>query len=614
MKRILFFERLSVFWIIYALCFSRKYDGAVCAEVTPLAAKIRELFPSDFCQNLNFSDFEESYFEAEEEGYNYGVDALYEKYAENSYFKFIFKLNADPLLECAIKKELFNRYLWKRIRAFTLLKYLAKDCTVFLIPKEGEDPSSFLSPEFLAECHFHVPQISTDFYRIISVISRYFWHLCFVFAIIPVGMLFLRNGLMKQKKQSHFQFALDTYNTGINRQKGYHEFFLYDQDQFHPSRILHVVRNRLEDSKHGHQTRAFFKRYGIHYAEINRLPVSLNFFIRRIIGDFGINGFISFIKGIFNRNNRAFCVIPALAVARTILLTEVLYETFKIDVYIARDEYAPNHVVRTAVAHKYDGSTIGFSHGDCSIRARSWNYICVDKFLLWGDFYKNLLQKSFMYTPTEIIGAGIYGLDKTYQWALEEKIPVRYQKIVGKYKIVLVCGSSFYPEEYITQELTLLFYKDAINLLSSYTDVFVIIKPKGSEFQDIPEFQHLIDENARIIVDNDSWTYRLIPIVDLVICINATSVGIEALMAEKKVLYYDVTENHDYHPYVRYDERLVSYDKETLGKNIELVLDRGLYVEKDVIDLICRTHGYQFDGCVTERFKKECCALAEKCK
>jgi hypothetical protein len=85
-------------------------------------------------------------------------------------------------------------------------------------------------------------------------------------------------------------------------------------------------------------------------------------------------------------------------------------------------------------------------------------------------------------------------------------------------------------------------------------------------------------------------------------------VGLEALMAGKKVLYYEVS-GFAGHLYARYSPLLVAFTREELERNLDLILRKGVYLESELLDRIRRDHGLCFDGHVTERFRQMCCEL-----
>jgi len=76
---------------------------------------------------------------------------------------------------------------------------------------------------------------------------------------------------------------------------------------------------------------------------------------------------------------------------------------------------------------------------------------------------------------------------------------------------------------------------------------------------------------APVILEEEVWTYDLLPILDLMICIATSSVGLEGLMRESRVIYCDESGFRE-HPYERYDPFLVARSPEGLLERVDRVL------------------------------------------
>lgn len=608
-SELLIIEAPGISSLLYAWLRRKKYEQTVYIHDTRLSGFFR---PGTWIKKLEYADIPGSFFEVGEEGYSRGLDAIAEKYPGNLYATIAQRFCGDPLYRYALKKEIFNRYTEKRMKSYTFLLRLIEDLknrSVVFVPADNEDVTAFFPEAAQQKGAWHVPPFFRIKNRIESLLASGIFYLLFPAFLAGVAAKNASRGLKLSVQKKEYPFALDIYNPGINRKKrGYNAFFLYDRGMFHHSKILHVIRNRFDNSAGAGQTREFYENYDFPYVESDTIPVPVRYYLETVIRDLVIRSIIDAIKGIFSEKNHRI-LIPALAVMKMKIDAEIFYLHYDVRVFIMRDEYSPFHIARTLVAHSAGNKTFGFSHGDDCHHSGYINCIVCSTFGLWSTYYRRHLAKALEHTKTEIIGAGIYGLDKTHAWEGEGRIPQKYREIAKNHQIILIFGSSFSPDLYITRELTLEFYKTILDLTDAYTDAIRVIKPKGDEFED-PDFKEVIRGHERVILEDSVWTYRVLPVADLVICINVSTIGLEALMTGKKVLYYDVTANR-HHAYAAYSEYLVAFDPETMKRNIHRILVDGEYIDPDLITTIRHEHGFRYDGRVAERVREICRRLAE---
>jgi hypothetical protein len=157
----------------------------------------------------------------------------------------------------------------------------------------------------------------------------------------------------------------------------------------------------------------------------------------------------------------------------------------------------------------------------------------------------------------------------------------------------------------LNREDVLAYYRDVLDITNKYQDYHRIIKPYATEFEGCSDFNEIIRSHDRVTVETSFWTYKVVAMSDIVVCVNITSVGIEALLAGKKVFYYDMTRTR-WHPYKKYSEQLVSYSPNELSRKISDCIDYNHYIDPDTQTKIKEIHGYKFDGHVVSRFKHAC--------
>ena len=613
-NRILFIENIGFISCIYLFFFARRYK-----KIFFLNSSEKLIFFGNFlnkfhysvsAQKLEYTDFPGTHYEVEEEGYQNGVDRVYDRYKENLYTKITLQFCRNDLYELALKKILFNEYTLKRIKFSIFLRKLSEKYSgapIIIFPTDNEDFISIISSAYRLQIPSHVPR----FIKIINSIKEFLKNFFGIF-LFPVLLIYpiiktVARGVKIKDNKTDFSFAFDIYDNGFLRR--YHDLIINNSKDFSLNRILYVVRNRFDNGINAKQTQQFFKRYHINYIESDKISVSLEYLFKKVFIDFFINSLIFYLKYFAHSNKNHVLIFPSISLMGMKIKAELFYERYNVNVFIARDEYSPFHIVRTLVAHTYGNKTIGFSHGDDLFHHNGLNYLVFDKFGCWGEYYKTALSKSLKHSNCFLLGAGIYGLDKTHQWVEDGVIPEKYRKIKKNFKIVLIFGTNYGINVGISKESSNNFYTTALKLTDEFQDVFRIIKQKGTEFDD-SDYQKIIHGHQRVIIDDSTWSYRLLPIADLVLCDKSTSIGLESIVAGKTVLYYDENSNWvKNNPYRSYSKYLVAHTEQEFERNINRVLKENTYLDDETIKKIQSYHGFCFDGNVAKRFQEVCLEL-----
>lgn len=616
---ILLIEELTVLSILYLLSFKKKNWTCFFIHISnrmnyvyriPFVFKLLE----KKIKKIEYADLPGAHFTAEEEGYQNAVDSIFEKNKNNIYVKASLDFCKDPLYLLALKKIFYEEYAQKRVKTFTMIKYLSEkfpNVPITFIPLDNEEIVSQLSDSIVHNSSYTIPRTINIINSSISPIKSVFFLVSFPFILILGAGMFLFRGLDWNPQVKKYNFAIDYLMAGVNLEKLFHFFLFYDFKKIHPAKSLQVIRGPLENSLNGQKTRTFFETHRYPYTEMEKIKIPVTIFKSLIFENFIFGNIHSFLKHLFSTGWKSHYSHPSLAIMLMKIEAEIFYHQYDVKVFIARDEYSAFHIVRTLVARSHGNFTVGFSHGDDCHHAAYMNYIVFDKFAVWGEFYRNHHEKSLKHSNTVIAGAGIYGLDKTYNWQLKNKVPLRYKSIRQEFKIIGIFASSFAPEIFITKELTMKFFKTVLDLTDQYEGYYRIIKQKTDELDD-PEFKELLKGHKNVIIEEKMWTYRLLPILDVLICSNMTSIGIEGLVAGKKVFYYDVTNNKDHNIYATYSDFLVAFDEEKLDRNLNRYFIEGQYLPQELIDKITKSHGYKFDGNVINRIRESCMDLLQQ--
>ena len=556
-------------------------------------------------EKLEYARFPGSYFEAQEETYLHANDRIYDRHRDNLYLRLVFSFLDVPEAEIALKKELFNRYTLRRVKTWVLLRHLSRDCPrIDFIPLDSEDAASALSspPGELPEVS--VPPPFTLLNRMRAALGN-FLPLLIPFLLLALILKVAGKGVtLATPDPVAYDLGFDIQELGLKRDRGLvnGEFFLYDEGVFHPSKILHVVRSRLEDAA----ARESLERIGCPFVEFSRIRSPLSYLLGRGVRDLMGRASLRALSVSFTADRRSFFLYPSLAVLKLAMEWEVFYRHYPVRVFIARDEYSPAHIVRTLVARRHGCRTASFQWADLSDRGDQTSHFLFDRYALWGDFYRDFLAKSLQGSGTEVVGANIYGSDTIHRMVEAGAVPEKYREIGKGHTIVAVMGSSFSPDLFVTREMTLRFYRETVEALAAHEHVFCILKPKNDALDE--ELSALAEKFPRTVIERSLHTYAFLLVPDLVIASCNSSVGLEALMAGKKVLYYEVS-GFSGHLYARFSPLLVAFNREELERNLDLILRKGVYLGTALLEEIRRSHGLCFDGHVTRRFRQMCLDL-----
>ncbi len=609
-KKILVIEKPGIVELLYYIIFSWKFNEAFYLSdvfylrkerkismklIRPLLSRLKGL------SILRDKDFPGIYYDVQKESVLNANERFYDSIKDRTAFRdFLFRFKKNPLVEVSLKKGLFD-YTSSRVRTYIFMKRILEktEGIIEFLPIDNVNFSTFISDPLSPPANrIFIPAGMRVFNRFKMALSGVN---TILYSTAIIGYLLFSRGLTTHRPEpKQYGIGLFVFNSGIYWTRPYHDTFIYGDGIFRPENILHVVTDRLEDER----TRQYYKEIESQYVDFGRIRMHYSYFIKRVLNDFYFSILSSVLR--YKRSDSYDSILskPAILTAYYIILNELLYLNYNIKLFIVRDEYIINHIARTIVANENNGKTLGFMHGDDSYLYFGNNYLCFDYYCIYGSFYENLQRSSLMNTRNiEIIGAGLMGLDQTFKCIAEGRVTEKYKEISARYKIITVFASTFDPDIYLTRELTLYFYKVVLSLLNIYDDIFIIIKPKYADLLR-DEIMKLIKETGsnNAVIENDIDTYGLIPVSDLMIVIGCGTVGIEGLMAHKKVLYFDVSNYRD-HPYRKYDDHLVALTEEEFYRNARYVLKDEKYIAPEILEQIRAAHGFKFDGHVADRLR-----------
>jgi hypothetical protein len=612
-KTVLLIEQLNFFTaLVFHFFYKNRCESSVYINVSFLfdffcrTMKRIHLNLDTGLTRIYFRDFPGTWYEQKEETGMHVNDALFEKYSENFFLSSVLKFCGDRKYSLAVRKELYNRYTLNRVKTFVFLKRLSqKNDQVIFIPVDNEEIGTIVSEKQRPDIPVFIPSLIAAILRTKKIFCTIFCILLYPIILCAIAIHFLMNGIsLKNGPRKTFAYAIDSFSTGIPWKIPYIAFFVYNKSDFHPSKILHVVRSPLVDL----ETQKKYEKYHYPYTIWNKQKTPLRLLFSRICGDLLLRQIVHVIVGSFRKNFHPLFFFPCFAVMKMTLETEIFYSYYDIRVFIARDDYSPLHIVRTLVAHTNNSFSIGFMHGDYTVPGiETSSNLLFDNYALFGSFHEKRNKKGLSTCiNTEIIGAGIIGLDKTFHLLKKGYFPTKYRDLKSKYKIMLIVGGPFMDktESCFTRDLMLKYFNDILKLTDKYTDYYRIIKPPVDDKLG-EDLKQIIAGHERVIVDHDLWIYKIILISDLTLCYASSTVGLESILIGKKVIFYDLYA-YEKHPFGSYSPILVATNTEELQKSLEAIIKKSQYVDEKTLAQIRKNHGTRFDGEVVLRFRQMC--------
>lgn len=612
---VLLIERLSVFTAIVAAISSLRGRQVFYVHETWIADRfllpfMHRIFGNNI-KKLDNVDFLGLFYQYMEQACSYANDAILKKNNSNLYIRISLDFCGNNDYLTAIEKELLNRYTASRVKTHVIVQRMAeKYRDITLLPVDNEDIGSILFPPVSMSRLCRIPR----WISVTNAVKRICLDGC-GFVLFPamlagICIKILQKGVVVHTpEKKYYTYGIDMQKNGLVQERGLdavtNRFFLYDDCDFAPENILHVVRNghRLDED-----ARNVFLRFHCPFVELESLKVPLDYLIRRVFRGFFIGGCAKTIGYAIRSGKSYYCILPALSVMKMTMDEEInsLYNSIR--VFIARDDYSPFHIIRTLVAHASGNRTIGFQWADYYFHNSSFSHFVFDRYALFGDFYREFHKKGLTHTKPEIIGAGIYGSDTVFHLKERGYYPEKYQQIRDKFKIVAIMGSAFESETSITRGPAIRFHQEVLDLTDDYPDICRVLKPKGDYLD--PEIKEMMKGRTNVYLEKELSTPRFLLVPDLIIVQSNSTIGIEALMAGKKVLYYSFVTPSQYQIYAQYGMPLVAFTREELKKSLDAILKEDTYLDEAVVTEIQQKYGYRFDGKIVERFRILCRELA----
>jgi hypothetical protein len=208
---------------------------------------------------------------------------------------------------------------------------------------------------------------------------------------------------------------------------------------------------------------------------------------------------------------------------------------------LCHDDYAARHIVRTFICRKMDMLTIGTQHssGNGLYSATTLAYVCMDKYLIWGNFYRELFNR--YWNDLSIVEYGYSRID-SFLKRLEKDETLDTAKLFiptsSKKNILITLPRIANFESFLEMLPNGI---EMINFLHSIDESIlsfanIYIRPKDPKTM----IEKIINNpSLKVIYDSSCTTNELACLSDLVISSNGSGVITECSLLRKKVITFD---------------------------------------------------------------------------
>jgi len=278
------------------------------------------------------------------------------------------------------------------------------------------------------------------------------------------------------------------------------------------------------------------------------------------------------------------------------------------NVEFIRDDYNAKHVVATLLCNQQRGQTVGIQHVHIPHTAPQLCYVCLDKYIVYGDmfvdpfipYWKGLkLEKTGRENIDWVVNL-VNDPEKTN--SLREKLSLSFGSRKHNAMIILPSGAE---RNKISQ------WEQMFNALEELRDIdidmnlFLRFRKESDleEYKHLKQFEEISEKDKRIHIDHKVFsTYELIALCDLVIANTASFAINEAIAVGKRVFSFDFIGFAKYY-FPDYGREFILYTKDDLHRVLRGFRNNFADFDCDW-DRLKHDCNYHHDGKNHERIRK----------
>jgi len=223
------------------------------------------------------------------------------------------------------------------------------------------------------------------------------------------------------------------------------------------------------------------------------------------------------------------------------LLETIYLRNYSCKAILCFDDYLALHIARTLIYRRYSIKTFGIQHslGNGVHGTPSVAYVCFDKYLIWGNFFRELFAP--FWDDVDTVKFSYNRIDNILRSREENDIYHSHLFSIiprSRKKNIVITPPQF--NEVLNPLLNSIGFIKFLNNLDGLIleSCNVYIRPKTKD--NITEFRQLINNDSiKFILNDNCTTTELLSIADLVIASAGSGVMCECALLRVKVICYD---------------------------------------------------------------------------
>ena len=304
--------------------------------------------------------------------------------------------------------------------------------------------------------------------------------------------------------------------------------------KINPSKFLFIEKNqhgRNPSKKEFGKLKEYAKKIGTNVVHEKKLKIPIIFFFRKFI-------FYSFYKNLklfklyFSQDISLLGIKEVQRLFSILILEELFLIYFRAKVFISRDDYDVNHVIRTSSQNKYGLLNVGIQHSSYLkpkyLPFQAWSYF--DKYYMQGDDFINFWFPYFSNNKS-ILSIGTQRDFKVQEAIMDKSTKIKFKRKYSKTTniLLIITGpSKTYSPEWLIKKT----YKNFWKLLDIDPKIKLILRPRNDEAKNsfkklFPEIIEFLKSGRIVFEEKDFTSQELMAFCDIFIAEDSSSAILE---------------------------------------------------------------------------------------
>ena len=297
-----------------------------------------------------------------------------------------------------------------------------------------------------------------------------------------------------------------------------------------PSKFLFIEKNkhgRNTSNKDFNELRKYAKKVGTNIVHEKKLKIPIVIFFKKFISYAFIKNFR--LLKLFLFKDISFVGLKEIQRLISMLILEELFLAyFRTKIFISRDDYDAQHIIRTASQNKHGLLNVGIQHSAFIepkyLPFQAWPYF--DRYYIQADDFINLWSPYFSHNKS-LLSIGTQRDFKILEALRDQSIKAKFEK---KYSfstnilMIITSPSKTYSPEWLIKKK----YKNFWKILDIDPNLKLILRPRNVQAKEsfislFPEINNYLESGKIIFEEKDFTTQQLLAYCDIFISEDSSS-------------------------------------------------------------------------------------------